>query len=62
MDIKNLNDKLIQLTENTTNRGLQVVVKYDGIEKDAFNIGRLIPENFDKDLITFELRDVLKRT
>lgn len=60
MDIKNLNDKLIQLTENTTNRGLQVVVKYDGIEKDAFNIGRLIPENFDEHLITFELRDVLK--
>ena len=62
MDIKNLNDKLIQLTENTTTRGLQVVVKYDGIGKDAFNIGRLIPENFDEDLITFELRDVLKRT
>lgn len=60
MDIKNLNDKLIQLTENTTNRGLQVVVKYDGIEKDAFNIERLIPENFDEHLITFELRDVLK--
>lgn len=60
MDIKNLNDKLIQLTENTTTRGLQVVVKYDGIEKDAFNIGRLIPENFDKDLITFELRDIAK--
>lgn len=62
MNIKKLNDKLIQLTENTTTRGLQVVVKYDGIEKDAFNIGRLIPENFDEDLITFELRDVLKRT